>query len=294
MDSENTMTRVLTDDTQRVVEVPIHPQRILSLTSTYDTVLLDLVGPERLVAVNALSKYEDYSLVAEKAKKVNVTLRDYPVETVVKLHPDLVIAPEYINKDIIEAIDGMGIPVVVIYTGTTVEKAITMVGRMGYVVNEEEKSDTLVTKMKDSLDRLRQLGQKLPDEDKKTVLFISSMDGYAGTGSIVDDMCRYMSIINAPHKANYPPRTPFTDERTVEMNPDIVFIPVYRSVDEKWLQRYKHNPAIQSIEAVKNDQILPLRAAYLYTSNQYIGEVMEKIMAIVYPELFNSEIRSNQ
>ena len=72
MDSENTMTRVLTDDTQRVVEVPIHPQRILSLTSTYDTVLLDLVGPERLVAVNALSKYEDYSLVAEKAKKVNV------------------------------------------------------------------------------------------------------------------------------------------------------------------------------------------------------------------------------
>ena len=47
------------------VPVPDHPKRILALSSASDTILLGLVEPDRLVGINTLSTYEEYSLEAK-------------------------------------------------------------------------------------------------------------------------------------------------------------------------------------------------------------------------------------
>ena len=135
------------------------------------------------------------------------------------------------------------------------------------------------------MDELKRLGASISPEQRKSVLFVSSMDGYTGTGSLFDDMCRYMSINNAPSALGLPPRTPFGEERVLAMNPDFIFIPSYKGMDKGLADRYLENPAFENLPAIKEHRVKSLPAAYLYTMNQHIGEAMLAIMHTVYPQL---------
>ncbi|MDU5733256.1 MAG: ABC transporter substrate-binding protein [Veillonella sp.] len=267
------------------VAVPEHPKRILALSSASDTILLGLVEPNRLVGINKLSTYEEYSLEAKRAKLVKPVMSSYPLEKIIALDPDLVIAPDYTSADVIEGLRHMGIPTVVVPTGTTVESVIKNVTDIAHIVGEDEKGQFYEQKIRRELEKMKRLGTSIPLNQRKSVLFVSSMDGYTGTGSLFDDMCKYMSIYNAPDLLGLPPRTPFGDERVLAMDPDYIFIPSYKGMDKNLASRYLDNPAFQNLPAIKEHRVKPLPAAYLYTMNQHIGEAMLAIMHTVYPQL---------
>lgn len=267
------------------VAVPDHPKRILALSSASDTILLGLVEPDRLVGINTLSTYEEYSLEAKRAKLVKPAMSSYPLEKIIALEPDLVIAPDYTSADVIAGLRHMGIPTVVVPTGTTVESVIKNVTDIAHIVGEDEKGQFYEQKIRRELEKIKRLGTSIPLNQRKSVLFVSSMDGYTGTGSLFDDMCKYMSIYNAPDFLGLPPRTPFGDERVLAMNPDYIFIPSYKGMDKNLVSRYLDNPAFQNLPAIRENRIKPLPAAYLYTMNQHIGEAMLAIMHTVYPQL---------
>ena len=179
----------------------------------------------------------------------------------------------------------MGIPTVVVPTGTTVESVIKNVTDIAHIVGEDEKGQFYEQKIRRELETMKRLGTSIPLDQRKSVLFVSSMDGYTGTGSLFDDMCKYMSIYNAPDLLGLPPRTPFGDERVLAMDPDYIFIPSYKGMDKNLASRYLDNPAFQNLPAIKEHRVKPLPAAYLYTMNQHIGEAMLAIMHTVYPQL---------
>ena len=267
------------------VAVPKHPKRILSLSSAFDTILLGLIEPERLAGINKLSTYEEYSLEAKRAKLVKPVLSSYPLEKIIALKPDLVIAPDYISADVISGLRHMGIATVVVSSGSTVEGVIKNVTDVAHIIGEDDKGRFYKQKIRRELDELKRLGESIPPEQHKTVLFVSSMDGYTGTGSLFDDMCKYMYVYNAPNRIGLPPRIPFGEERVIAMNPDYIFIPSYKGMDKNLADRYLLNPAFQNLPAIRENRVKPLPAAYLYTMNQYIGEAMLAIMHTVYPQL---------
>ena len=267
------------------VAVPSHPKRILALSSASDTILLGLVEPDRLVGINKLSTYEEYSLEAKRAKLVKPVMGSYPLEKIIALDPDLVIAPDYTSADVIAGLRHMGIPIVVVPTGTTVESVIKNVTDIAHIVGEDEKGQFYEQKIRRELAEMKRLGESIPLAERKSVLFVSSMDGYTGTGSLFDDMCKYMSIYNAPDLLGLPPRTPFGDERVLAMNPDYIFIPAYKGMDKGLSSRYLDNAAFQNLPAIRENRVKALPAAYLYTMNQHIGEAMLAIMYTVYPQL---------
>lgn len=267
------------------VAVPEHPNRILALSSASDTILLGLVEPNRLVGINKLSTYEEYSLEAKRAKLVKPVMSSYPLEKVIALDPDLVIAPDYTSADVIEGLRHMGIPTVVVPTGTIVESVIKNVTDIAHIVGEDEKGQFYEQKIRRELAEMKRLSESIAPEERKSVLFVSSMDGYTGTDSLFDDMCKYMSIYNAPNLLGLPPRTPFGDERVLAMDPDYIFIPSYKGMDKNLASRYLDNPAFQNMPAIRENRVKALPAAYLYTMNQHIGEAMLAIMHTVYPQL---------
>lgn len=268
-----------------MVAVPDHPKRIIALSSAYDTILLGLVDTDRFAGISSLSTYEQYSMEAEKAKQVKTRMRSYSLEGIITLHPDLVIAPEYITRDVIEGLRHVGIPTVVVNTGKTVDEVIHNIQDISEIVNEAEAGRGYVDTIHKQIAELARLGKTIPLNERRRVLFVSSMDGYTGTDSLFDDMCRYMSIYNAPSAAGYGPHTSFTDERVIEMNPDYIFIPSYKGMDKGLLDRFLNTPAFQSLPAMRNNHVQPLPASYLYASNQHIGEAMLSIIYIVYPQL---------
>lgn len=270
--------RIVIDDWGRSVSVPVEAKRIVSLTSAYEPILLEMVGPSRLGAVSFLSKTKGYGPNYELAKSVKVSLYSYAVEKIVYLHPDLVIAPEYTSRDVLDGLEHMGIPVVIISSPKTVQETIELVERLGHVVGAEDSARNMTTKMKQDIEEVKVLSSQTKGQ---VVISMSSMDGYAGTGSLFDDMTRVMGLVNGPSHLRYAPRTAFTEERIIEMDPNVILIPVYDKSEMAWQTLYRDNPGLQTVRAVRDGRVVTMPAADLYTGNQFIGESMKDILRIV-------------
>lgn len=270
--------RNVIDDWGRSVAVPVEAKRIVSLTSAYEPILLDMVGPNRLGAVSFLSKTKGYGPNYELAKSVKVSLYSYEVEKIVYLHPDLVLAPEYTSRDVLDGLEHMGIPVVVVSSPKTVEETIQLVERLGAILGAEVRANTMISKMKQDVEEVKELASQTKGQ---VVISMSSMDGYAGTGSLFDDMTRVMGLVNGPSQFGYAPRTAFTEERIIEMDPNVILIPVYDKSEMTWQTLYRDNPGLQTVRAVREGRVVTMPAADLYTGNQFIGESMKDILRIV-------------
>ena len=94
-----------------------------------------------MVGINNIIYHEEYSLEAKRAKLVKPVLSSYPLEKIIALEPDLVIAPDYTSADVIAGLRHMGIPTVVVPTGTTVESVIKNVTDIAHIVGEDEKGN---------------------------------------------------------------------------------------------------------------------------------------------------------
>lgn len=270
--------RTIIDDWGRAITVPVEAKRIVSLTSAYEPILLEMVGPSRLGAVSFLSKTKGYGPNYELAKSVKVSLYSYAVEKIVYLHPDLVIAPEYTSRDVLDGLEHMGIPVVIISSPKTVQETIELVERLGYVVGAEEKAHSMTAKMQQDIEEVKALSA---DTKGQVVISMSSMEGFSGAGSLFDDMTRVMGLVNGPSHLGYAPRTAFTEERIIEMDPDVILIPVYDKSEMAWQTLYRDNPGLQTVKAVQEHRVLPMDASNLYAGNQFIGESMKDILRIV-------------
>lgn len=270
--------RIVIDDWGRSVSVPVEAKRIVSLTSAYEPILLEMVGPSRLGAVSFLSKTKGYGPNYELAKSVKVSLYSYGVEKIVYLHPDLVIAPEYTSRDVLDGLEHMKIPVVIISSPKTVQETIELVERLSHVVGAEDSAHSMTTKMRQDIEEVKELSAHTKGQ---VVMSMSSMDGYAGTGSLFDDMTRVMGLVNGPSQLGYAPRTAFTEERIIEMDPNVILIPVYDKSEMAWQTLYRDNPGLQTVRAVRDGRVVTMPAADLYTGNQFIGESMKDILRIV-------------
>lgn len=270
--------RMIIDDWGRSIAVPAEAKRIVSLTSAYEPILLEMIGPSRLGAVSFLSKTKGYGPNYELAKSVKVSLYSYAVEKIVYLHPDLVIAPEYTSRDVLDGLEHMGIPVVIVSGPKTVEETIQLVEQLGTIVGAEERAHIMTSKMKRDIEEVKALSSQTKGE---VVISMSSMDGYAGAGSLFDDMTRVMGLVNGPSQLGYAPRTAFTEERIIEMDPNVILIPVYDTSEMAWQTLYRDNPGLQTVRAVREGRVVTMPAADLYTGNQFIGESMKDILRIV-------------
>ena len=270
--------RTIIDDWGRTIAVPVEAKRIVSLTSAYEPILLEMVGPSRLGAVSFLSKTKGYGPNYELAKSVKVSLYSYAVEKIVYLHPDLVLAPEYTNRDVLDGLDHMGIPVVIVSSPKTVQGTLELVERLGVVVGAEHKARDMTAKMQQDIEEVKALSAETKGQ---VVISMSSMDGYAGSDSLFDDMTRVMGLVNGPSHLGYAPRTAFTEERIIEMDPNVILIPVYDKSEMAWQTLYRDNPGLQTVRAVREGRVVTMPASDLYTGNQFIGESMKDILRIL-------------
>ncbi|HVM24056.1 MAG TPA: helical backbone metal receptor [Candidatus Limnocylindrales bacterium] len=134
----------LTDDAGRDVTIASEPQRIVSLAPSNTEIVCALDACDRLVGV---TDFDDFPPeVADVAKVVIAASVD--VELVVEAEPDLVLAAgnELTPTAVIEQIDALGLPVLVLYPETLDEvyAGIRLVGR---ALDRDDAADDVVASM---------------------------------------------------------------------------------------------------------------------------------------------------
>ncbi len=152
-------SRTLTDDVGRKVVVPDHPHRIICLMPSVTYTVFALGAGDDVVGISDYTKYP-----AEALKKPSVgDLIKPSIETILALHPDLVINMQPKGPmDSTEQLERLGIPVFLV-DPRGIAGILHSVESIGRALNRTAQADALVASLQHRVDAVRARTKGLPE-----------------------------------------------------------------------------------------------------------------------------------
>jgi ABC-type Fe3+-hydroxamate transport system substrate-binding protein len=189
-------SRTLTDELGRTVVVPDHPHRVICLMPSVTDTVFALGAGDDVVAISDYTKYP-----VEAAKKPSVgDLIKPSIETIVSLHPDLVIGVQPKGTmDTTVQLERLGIPIFLV-NPMGLAGILHSVGTVGAALNRSAQATALVSSLQMRIDAVKARTKGLPAPtvfmpvwyDPITTIgrhaFTTEIIAAAGGRSVTDDM----------------------------------------------------------------------------------------------------------
>ena len=217
----------VTDITGRTIHFDAPPQRIVTLSATLDQIVLSVVPSERLVAVDSSMKDPVNSNMVELASKIPQTIEQPSVEYIVALQPDVVLIADWQYMELADPLRDVGLKVVVGRGPHDLAEVKDLVRLMTEAIGEKRRGEILLRKMDEKLAEIKTKVDAIPQEKRKSVVFLSLMPTYGGKGSSFDDACHYAGVINGVSAYGLRNGQEVTKEIILSIDPDVLFLPDY-------------------------------------------------------------------
>ena len=281
----------VTDVEGTVVEFTHKPQRILTVSAGTDELMLGLVEPERMAAINESLADREHTNIPWVCDRIPTVIPRSPsVEQIAALRPDLVVVTQWMSRENIDAIRELNVPVLVCKSAATMEDIHDNIRLYAAAVGEVERGEKLIGMMEEKLAEIRAKVEKIPEEKKhKSIALISIMVNYGGAGCTFDELCRYTDSINAKAAAGNRMGQEMTKEQLVAANPDYLFFPSYEdgaTNEENYGRQYLEDPSLAQMTAVRERQIGHPWARYVYNLSQDIVYGIQETAWILYGDEF--------
>lgn len=280
----------VTDAQGTVVTLPAKPHRILTLSMSTDEIVLGLVKPDHMVAVNSLLDDPVSSNVVPLAKQVTGRVTNPSVEEIAAMKPDLVIVPDWGDITRVASLRDLGIPVIVCKGAKNLAEIQETIRLIAQAVGEPERGESLVRQMDTKLAAIEEKTKQIPESDRKTVVLISLMSTYGGAGSSFDEACQRAGVINGRAQAGIRDGQTMSKEQLVAINPDVLFLPTYNdhgSYDiASFRAEYLDDPSLQTIKAIQAGRLEEPDEAYIYNCSQDFVFGVQEIAYRVYGDAF--------
>ena len=288
--NENEKGYTVTDASGTKLTFKESPKRIVSLSSSADEILLDMLPPERIAALTNLADDPGICSTTEKAKAVKQRVQSKNVEAILALNPDLVLMPDWLGVEKAQSFRDVGIKVYVYKTPVTLADIQNSVREIATVVDAREQGDKLVLAMQEKLDGIQQKLKNLPADKKQVVVPLSLMGAFGGKGTTFDDICNYANVTNGISAAGIDKNAVIAKEKIVEINPDAFILPTWdfgKSGDaQSFIDDTMNDPAFKTVKAIQNNRLIRIHDAYLYSISHYAANAVDEIARAVYPEYF--------
>jgi iron complex transport system substrate-binding protein len=137
-------SRTLSDELGRTVILPDHPHRLISLVPSATDDVCALGAGDDIIAVSDFTKYP-----AEAARKPSIGTSLTPsIESIVSLHPDLVIASADTNREeTVQQLEHLGVAVFVL-NPHGIEGILSSILSLGKALDREESAMGLVSELR--------------------------------------------------------------------------------------------------------------------------------------------------
>jgi iron complex transport system substrate-binding protein len=270
-----------TDALGNEITLTAKPQKIVSLTLGTDEILLEMVGPERLIGVTYLASDKTTSNIADNpALDLVANVVEANPEQIIALEPDLVFAASFIDQAVLDQLTGAGVKVYAIGSFTSIEAMQQNILDIGRLVGEEETAQGMVETMNDRLAAVT--GTLIGVEgEPPTVLYLASGGWVAGSATTVDDIITRAGGINAAAEEGLEDWNQINEEAIIQMDPDVVILSPYVKRDE-----FKENPGFSGLSALANGRVYILSDACMSATSQYIVCGVEEVARVLFPDLF--------
>jgi iron complex transport system substrate-binding protein len=281
--SGNTASQiVITDQLGRTVKFDKIPQRIISLAPSNTEILYALGLADKVVAV---TDYDNYP--PEVKQKPSIGGFSTPdIEKIISLSPDLVLATEIHQQEVIPYLEQRGITVVALAPKTLDEvlESITLVGK---VTGTDKEASELVAEMQTKIKAVIDKTSTLPESERPRVFYIAWHDPLmtAGSDTFEDELVKTAGGVNiAQNLSGYPV---ISLETVVAANPQVIIAGVGMGTGADLpLQFAQTEPMLKNTDARLNNRVYGVSTDLSGRAGPRIVDALAQFASMIHPELF--------
>ena len=269
-----------------VIEIPAKPLRIITASVGHDEVVLALVPDERLVAVGNATKSETFSNVAAHTQDKPEITRD--PETIIAHEPDVVVTSPFFTADLVEALDGVGIPTIQTQLEQDPEARLNNILLIGYILGEEERALAFREEVRERYEAVVRV--TVQKEQRPRVLAVTSYGDdlwVAGDGSTEGGVIEAAGGLNAAADAGVQGNQTTGLEGLIAMNPEIIIIPQPIEFGaEEFRQRLLTEEALTETPAITQNRVYIVDGKHFTTLSHWNIRGAEDLARILWPNDF--------
>jgi len=243
-------TYTYTDDYGSVVEIPLHPHRIVSTSPAVTEIIFALGGSGQLVGRT------DFCVYPPEATKIESIggISNLNIERIVSLNPDLVISGSMIPKKSTIQMEKMGVPTVCVIEQQHYEGLYDNIRKIGSLIGRSKAADSLNNLLRDRLKRLDVQTTAKPKSVYYVVGFGASGNFTAGGDSFINDIIRLAGGHNIAEDIS---GWSYSLEKLMQQNPEYIII---RKEDSAAFCRMA---PYNQLQAVKSGQVIAIESSII-------------------------------
>ena len=267
----------VTDGAGRELSFLKAPERIISLSPAVTEVLFALVESDRLVGRTR------YCLWPASALTLPVVggISDPNVETILNLRPDLVIVSKLSNREIVDQLEGLGIPTMVC-AFQTVDDVAREMRMIAEVCQSGPEAMAFVDEFMGGDPSL-----EVDAEPRLRVLLLLGIQGLysAGEGSYAGQVIEMAGGENLANRTGIAwPQV--STESLLEWMPEVVVVAVDHGVERngrvlRAIDEWKTTEPWKRLPAVLNDRVLLMNDSIMTIPGPRLAQAVEKIRAFL-------------
>ena len=275
----------VTDQLGRVVKLEKFPERIISLAPSNTEILFALGLRDKVVGV---TDFCDYPEAAQEKPKIG-GFSTPNIEEVVALSPDLILAAQRHEAEIIPALEGRGLTVFAVDPRNLDEilEAITLVGE---ITGQEEEASQLVTEMSNRIKAVNDKTDNLPEAQRLRVFYMTWDDPLMTAGG---DTWHEELIVKAGGINIFQDLTgghvSVSLETVIRDNPQVIITGAGMGTGgDKPLQFALNATRLAGVDARINNRVYAISTNLSGRAGPRIVEALELFAKCVHPEIFGS------
>lgn len=266
-----------------VLETP--PQRIVSVTLATDEILVDLVAPERIVALSEEAPGRN-SLAANRVDGIEHFV-GADVESILALRPDLCFLASYNREETRSLLVESGVPIYVFRCFASIDDIRDNIQTVGRAVGAEQQAARLLAEM----DRkLLGVAERLPPREEWPSVLVFGRSGWvAGKGTVQTDLFENAGLRNAALALGFEGYSQISEEQVLELAPQYFVVsaqPGGAAPQRHWLLG---NPALATLEAIRRERFLVVEEPLFSTVSHHIADAVAALARQAHPDRFDDD-----
>lgn len=267
--------QVITDFVERKVEIKNRPQRIVSLAPGITEILFELGLGDTIVGV---TDFDDYPAEVLDIPKVG-DFQGPNMEAIAGQRPDIIFASTLSGKDSMEALQRLGIPVLML-EARDIDQIFSSIQIIADITEKRAEGAKLTADMKSRMEEIRNRISSLP---KPKVFYIVDLNGNftAGKGTFIDQLITLAGGQNIAGDVDG--WAQYSMEKLVQDNPAVIITAAHAGNMDK----LSNMPGYRDTDAVKNNRIHVISDDNIISRTSYrIVQGLEEIASFLHPDAF--------
>ena len=263
----NNSSSQIKDRAGNEIKIPERIDKIICLSPSITEILIDIGEAYKIISVDSYSKEILEKNNIDYYEMQIIDMMNPDAEKIISINPDIIFVNTFSvfsGKSSIDVIKSLGLTVAVIPNSDTLAGIEDDIYFLGEVLKLEDKAEEIVFEMKENIEKIKSIGDKI--EDKKSIYFeIGAMPNlYSfGTNVYLDDMINIIGAKNIFEDRNS--WIAVSEESVLSANPDIIFT----SVDyiDNPVSEILNRHAWQNIKAIQKKQVYFIPSSSLPNHN---------------------------